>query len=884
MRRKRFLALVLSLTLAVGPAIPVMAEKDVAQTGSGSVEETNATVGGYIPSDLDYNTPVYEPEIATYANDTLESKYPANGVSDIEAKYPSNRNQGEYGTCWAFSSLGLMEFDLINKGMFTKDNDLSELQLVYFTYNFLSDPLGGTADDKGIYYKENASESYLKSGGNYEMATRRLGQWIGPVNETEVPYKDATSVYNNGLSDEYAYTKDVAHLENTYVINIKENPVEVKKQIKEHGAAGIMYSNYVSGMNWNDAKVLHTYYDAAGMTGAGGRHAVMIVGWDDSFSKDNFTGSIKPERDGAWLVRNSWGIEQNYFWMSYDTNSLSDSAWIFDASTDDGYDNNYQLDGGIESSIDFENYKNVSNVYTAQEKDGVSSETLKAVSVSFTHVTNVNYTIEVYTDLTNTSNPYSGVMQEEATTTGSTTYAGIYSIPLKREVNLKPGSNFAIVVKPDKISVDYEKSCQTENMDRQPIWDCSVSMGNGKSFNGSGNYLYSWSYGNFCIKAFTADNKSHSITYELDGGTNDSENPTSYMEGNEAIELKDPTKEGYRFDGWYLDKDYTTKITEIPANATEDYTLYAKWLKETSIGEKLTGCSVSLNGTTEINFYMKLDQELAANKDAYLEFTMPNGTMNKVYVKDVTPKNGYYVFPCSVVAKEMTSDIKAQMKTADQEGTEYTYSVKEYADYILSQEQYKGTVADTVKAMLNYGAASQVYFNYKTDKLANADLSREDQGLKDVDFSDYAIEVQKDEQVTGISYYGSSLVLDAAPIIKHYFKLDTGEDINSYVFECSSGNNKEIMGEPKQEPKVGENYYSIEIENTRAYDLENKINLTVKRKGQEGETSGLQIKYGVFSYAERLMSGGNPDEKIADIMKAMYAYGEMAKKYANENP
>ena len=140
MRRKRFLALVLSLTLAVGPAIPVMAEKDVAQTGRGSVEETNeeetgtesaadgvqvddtqvdkeesAAVGGYIPSDLDYNTPVYEPEIATYANDTVESKYPANGVSDIEAKYPINRDQKPYGSCWAFSSMGLAEFDLINK-------------------------------------------------------------------------------------------------------------------------------------------------------------------------------------------------------------------------------------------------------------------------------------------------------------------------------------------------------------------------------------------------------------------------------------------------------------------------------------------------------------------------------------------------------------------------------------------------------------------------------------------------------------------------------------------------------------------------------------------------------------------------------------------------
>lgn len=69
-----------------------------------------------------------------------------------------------------------------------------------------------------------------------------MGQWCGPVSESDVPYsKVASNGYtastidaflNTGLSDEYAYSKDKAHLENTYMINIKENASDVKKAIK----------------------------------------------------------------------------------------------------------------------------------------------------------------------------------------------------------------------------------------------------------------------------------------------------------------------------------------------------------------------------------------------------------------------------------------------------------------------------------------------------------------------------------------------------------------------------------------------------------------------------------------------------------------------------
>ncbi len=94
-------------------------------------------------------------------------------------------------------------------------------------------------------------------------------------------------------------------------------------------------SKYMNTQTW-----AHYTYD-----NAVSNHAVCIVGWDDDFSADNFSNEagVKPEGNGAWLVKNSWGsdteefpnggtdkefgIEENgqhtgYFWLSYYDHSI----------------------------------------------------------------------------------------------------------------------------------------------------------------------------------------------------------------------------------------------------------------------------------------------------------------------------------------------------------------------------------------------------------------------------------------------------------------------------------------------------------------------------------------------------------------------------------
>jgi hypothetical protein len=41
-------------------------------------------------------------------------------------------------------------------------------------------------------------------------------------------------------------------------------------------------------------------------------HAVCIVGWDDTYPRENFNEGHLPEGDGAWIVKNSWGSETEY--------------------------------------------------------------------------------------------------------------------------------------------------------------------------------------------------------------------------------------------------------------------------------------------------------------------------------------------------------------------------------------------------------------------------------------------------------------------------------------------------------------------------------------------------------------------------------------------
>lgn len=76
------------------------------------------------------------------------------------------------------------------------------------------------------------------------------------------------------------------------------------------------------------------------------------------------------------------------------------------------------------------------------------------------------------------------------------------------------------------------------------------------------------------------DNLKYSIKYNLNGGKNNKKNPSSYFNTTKTIKLKNPTKKGYTFKGWYTDKRYKKKVTAIKKGSSGKKTLYAKWQKK----------------------------------------------------------------------------------------------------------------------------------------------------------------------------------------------------------------------------------------------------------------------------------------------------------------
>ena len=69
----------------------------------------------------------------------------------------------------------------------------------------------------------------------------------------------------------------------------------------------------------------------------------------------------------------------------------------------------------------------------------------------------------------------------------------------------------------------------------------------------------------------------YKITYKLNKGKNNASNPSTYY--RKKVTLKNPSRKGYAFAGWYTDAKFKKKITSISSSAKSDYILYAKWTK-----------------------------------------------------------------------------------------------------------------------------------------------------------------------------------------------------------------------------------------------------------------------------------------------------------------
>lgn len=351
----------------------------------------------------------------------------------------SVKDQGDYGTCWAFATVSVSETSVINEfEAYNKNNcNFSEAHLAYFSVSDAVDKLKMTAGDKtklnGIHY--------LNLGGNLYFSTFTLSKWFGITDESTAPYASAKpkTVYPNSL----AYSKNKMLLENSYWIPMTDRNT-VKQLIMQYGSCALSY--YHDDYFFNSSK--SSYYQNISKVP---NHSVTIVGWNDNYSRNNF-GTIfslyqKPKNNGAWLIKNSYGTSfgnKGYMWLSYeDASVLFDDAVFLDFTPTSTFDKNYQYDGTTSS---FGGYYTDDLIYGANRFKALSSDDLLTAISFYTDEPSVTCYYQIYKNVAGLSDPTKGTPVYSSPVKSYQQYAGYHTVYLPKPIELKAGEYFSVVI------------------------------------------------------------------------------------------------------------------------------------------------------------------------------------------------------------------------------------------------------------------------------------------------------------------------------------------------------------------------------------------------------------------------------------------------------
>lgn len=313
------------------------------------------------------------------------------------------RNQGTYGTCWAFAATSALESSLLpeEKYLFSVDN----------------------------MSMSNSFHANQYDGGEYTMGMAYLAAWQGPVLEKDDPYGD-------GVSDDTL--KAVKHVQEMQIIDGKDYE-GIKEAVFKYG--GVESSLYSTIRSSQDSSVYYNRENSAYcyIGTEKPNHDVVIIGWDDNYPSSNFNTQL--EGDGAFICQNSWGSdfgEDGIFYVSYyDTNIGTHNVVYTRVDDTDNYDNIYQSDlcGWVgKMGYDSEQIYGA-NVFKAKENEKLSAAAFYATGA------NTEYELYVVHDFKNEKS----FANREKLASGVVKKAGYYTIDFD-EQQLKAGEKYAIVL------------------------------------------------------------------------------------------------------------------------------------------------------------------------------------------------------------------------------------------------------------------------------------------------------------------------------------------------------------------------------------------------------------------------------------------------------
>lgn len=194
------------------------------------------------------------------------------------------KNQGATGLCWAFSTTTAAEISYLKETGTVAQT--APAHLGYFLYNRQLDPLALTEGDKNTAI----GDTWFDIGGNMQYTSQAMANWTGLALEG----KNRFEVFRKGYPAINAYDNYIVQ-QDTEFINTN-NQEAVKKAIYENGAVVVPYFAGYEAQQYDEETGITTY-NMYNRNTSWSNHEVAVVGWDDNYSKYNFSKS----ESSAWF-------------------------------------------------------------------------------------------------------------------------------------------------------------------------------------------------------------------------------------------------------------------------------------------------------------------------------------------------------------------------------------------------------------------------------------------------------------------------------------------------------------------------------------------------------------------------------------------------------